>query len=304
LPIQKTGNPRFARYAWGVLTYNILVVLWGALVRATGSGAGCGNHWPLCNGEVVPQFAAAHTAIEFTHRLMTGVDGPMIVLLVVWAFRAFPRLHPARRGAVLSGVFLVTESLLGAGLVLLEKVGRNASVWWQTMHLLNTLTLLASLTLAAWWGSGHPRVRLTGRYRWMAAVSLAAVMLMGVTGVIAALGNTLFPAHSVAEGLAQDLDPQSHIFLRLRVFHPMLATLVGAWLLFFVVTAPPPTRHLGRGVILLFLLQAGLGVANWLLLAPVPLQLVHLLTADLLWVTLVLLCATVGERPFEKVGHA
>jgi heme A synthase len=297
--MEKTGNPRFARYAWGVLTYNLAVVLWGAFVRATGSGAGCGNHWPACNGEVIPRTPTLATLIEYTHRATSGIDLLLVALLVLWAFRVFPRGHDARFGAMLSAVFLITEALLGAGLVLLEKVARNASVWWQTTHLLNTLTLLASLTVAAWWGSGRPRIRLTGRYRWMAAVSLGAVMLMGVTGVVAALGDTLFPAHSVAEGLAQDLDPQSHIFLRLRVIHPMLATLLGAWLLFFVVTAPPRTRHFGRAVLALFLVQAGLGVANWLLLAPVWLQLVHLLTADLLWVMLVLLCATLGEKTVD-----
>jgi heme A synthase len=303
--MEKSGNPRFARYAWGVLTYNLAVVLWGAFVRATGSGAGCGNHWPACNGEVIPRTPTLATLSEFTHRATSGIDLLLVVLLVLWAFREFPKGHPARLGATLSGVFLVTEALLGAGLVLLEKVARNASVWWQTMHLLNTLTLLASLTLAAWWGSGHPRLRLTGRYRWMAAVSLAAVLLMGVTGVIAALGDTLFPARSLAEGLAQDLDPSSHIFLRLRALHPMLAALVGAWLVFFAVTASTASRTFGRAMLALFAAQIALGAANWLLLAPVWLQLVHLLVADLVWVTLVLLCATLlGERPVEKVAHS
>jgi heme A synthase len=296
-------NPRFARYAWGVLTYNLAVVLWGAFVRATGSGAGCGNHWPACNGEVIPRTPTLATLIEFTHRATSGIDLLLVVLLVLWAFREFPKGHAARLGATLSGVFLVTEALLGAGLVLLEKVAKNASVWWQTMHLLNTLTLLASLTLAAWWGSGHARVRLTGRYRWMAVVSLAAVMLMGVTGVVAALGDTLFPAHSVAEGLAQDIDPSSHIFLRLRVFHPMLAALVGAWLAFFAATAPVSARPFGRAVLALLAAQIALGIANWLLLAPVWLQIVHLLVADLLWVTLVLLCATLtGKGPVTKAA--
>ena len=47
--------PQFQKFAWAVLGWNILVVLWGAYVRASGSGAGCGNHWPFCNGEVVPR---------------------------------------------------------------------------------------------------------------------------------------------------------------------------------------------------------------------------------------------------------
>ncbi len=48
----------FSRYAWGVLLWNVLVALWGAYVRATGSGAGCGSHWPTCNGEILPRAPA------------------------------------------------------------------------------------------------------------------------------------------------------------------------------------------------------------------------------------------------------
>src|ERR1700732_3618630 len=96
------------RFAWAVVWYNVLVILWGALVRATGSGAGCGNHWPLCSGEVVPQTPALATLIEFTHRATSGIDVVLVAVLVVWAFRAFPRRHPARRGATLSGFFLAT----------------------------------------------------------------------------------------------------------------------------------------------------------------------------------------------------
>ena len=118
----------FARYAWAVLAYNLGVVLWGAFVRATGSGAGCGNHWPLCNGTATLHSASAATIIEFTHRVTSGLDLALVALLVVWAFRAFPRRHPVRLGATLSALFLITEALLGAALVLLEHVAKNASV--------------------------------------------------------------------------------------------------------------------------------------------------------------------------------
>ena len=66
---------RFAAAAWAVLAVNFVVVLWGAFVRASGSGAGCGSHWPRCNGQVIPQSPSAKTLVEFTHRMMTGVDG-------------------------------------------------------------------------------------------------------------------------------------------------------------------------------------------------------------------------------------
>src|SRR3954454_16176846 len=205
--MEKYGNARFARYAWSVLAYNVAVLLWGAYVRATGSGAGCGNHWPLCNGTVTPHSPTLATVIEFTHRATSGIDLALVAILAVWAFRAFPRLHPARLGATLSVVFLISEALIGAALVLLEHVAKNASSsrgYSLTTHLINTLTLLACLTLTAWWGMGRPRLRVAGRAAWFAGVSLLVVILMGVTGAIAALGDTLYPAASLSAGIAQD----------------------------------------------------------------------------------------------------
>src|SRR5579884_3755574 len=159
-PVPAKAKPYFARFAWCVLAYNIAVVLWGAYVRATGSGAGCGNHWPLCNGTVTPHSPTVATLIEFTHRASSGVDLALVALLVWWAFRTFPKGHAARLGAVLSAVFLMTEELIGAALVLLEHVAKNQSssrAWSLSTHLINTLTLLACLTLTAWWATGKPR---------------------------------------------------------------------------------------------------------------------------------------------------
>src|SRR5512138_1330366 len=107
----------FARFAWCVLGYHLAVIAWGGLVRATGSGAGCGQHWPTCNGQVVPRSAAAETLVEYTHRATSGVALLLVVVLFAWARRAFPRGHPARRAAAFSMVFILTEALLGAGLV-------------------------------------------------------------------------------------------------------------------------------------------------------------------------------------------
>jgi heme A synthase len=304
--MQKYGNARFTRYAWGVLAYNVAVVLWGAYVRATGSGAGCGNHWPLCNGTITPHSPTIATLIEFTHRVTSGIDLVLVAALVLWAFRAFPKWHPARLGAALSGVFLITEALLGASLVLLEHVANNPSTargYSLTAHLINTLTLLACLTLTAWWGSGRPPVRVAGRSGWLAGISLAVVVIMGVTGAIAALGDTLFPAASLAAGFAQDLAEGANIFVRLRVLHPMIAGLAAAWLVFYAATALPrgplPRRYALR-VGALLATQLAAGVLNLLLLAPVWLQILHLFLADLLWITLVMLCATMLAQDLRQ----
>ena len=297
----------FARYAWAVLAYNLAVVLWGAFVRATGSGAGCGKHWPLCNGTVTQHSPSAATIIEFTHRVTSGIDLALVALLVVWAFRRFPRRHPVRLGATLSALFLVTEALVGAALVLLQHVAKNASVsraYSLSTHLINTLTLLACLALTAWWSTERPAPSKSPPRRrsvWMAAVSLASFVLLGVSGAIAALGDTLFPASSLAAGLAQDMDPAANIFLRLRLFHPLIAATVGAWLLFYALSSAARRPDVsGRAWSLVALLAAQIvaGVVNVLLLAPVWMQIVHLLLADLLWIALVLLsAATLKSQP-------
>ncbi len=291
---------RFATFAWAVLAYNLAVVLWGAYVRATGSGAGCGNHWPLCNGPVTPQTPAGATLIEFTHRVTSGLDLMLVAALLLWASRAYPKRHRVRLGATLSAVFLVTEALLGAALVLLNHVARNASssrAWSLSAHLINTLTLLACLALTAWWASGRAAVRLRGRPAWMAATTLAVFAVLGVSGAIAALGDTLFPASSLAAGFARDFDPSANLFVRLRVWHPLIAAGAGAWMLYYALSAASAFsaggvgRRLSYAVLALAGCQLAAGAINVLLLAPVGMQLVHLLLADLLWIALVLLSA-------------
>jgi heme A synthase len=274
-----------------MLAYNIAVVLWGAYVRATGSGAGCGNHWPLCDGTVMLVSPNAHKMIEFTHRAMTGLDTPLVVLLVVWAFRAFPRQHPVRLAAAISGVFLVTEALIGALLVKIQHVAQNADAYTESAHLVNTLSLLACFALTAWFASGNPAPKLRGKAAWMAAASLAAVMLLSLTGVIAALGDTLFPAPTLAAGLAQDFNPSSSLLLRLRGLHPLIAAAVGAWLTMYAVGRLRIAKAAALQVVVLVWLQLMAGLVNFLLQAPVWMQIVHLLIADLLWISLVLLCA-------------
>ncbi len=293
-PARATGVRPLATFAWGVLAYNLAVILWGAVVRVTGSGAGCGDHWPLCNGTVTPLSPGVHTLIEFTHRAMSGLDLALVGGLAVWAFRAYPRGHAVRLGAALSGLFLITEALIGAGLVLLKLVARNATAWSQSLHLVNTLGLVACLTLTAWWASGRAAVRPRGRAAWMGGVGLVSFALLGVSGIIAALGDTLFPARSLAEGWAQDFNPAASLFLRLRIWHPAIAAAVGLWLLFWALAAAGAggmVRRLAYAVLAVMLLQMAAGALNLLLLAPVWLQLTHLLLADLLWISMVLLVA-------------
>lgn len=290
----------FARYAAAVLAFTVGVILWGAFVRISGSGAGCGNHWPLCNGVVVPLAPPTAMLIEFTHRMMSGLDGIAIGVLVVWAFRAFPRRHPVRLGAVLTAIFLATEVLVGAALVKLEHVARNASVgraYSLSGHLINTLTLLACLTLTIWWAAGGARLTLRGRAAWLTIPGLALFVILGISGAIAALGDTLFPARSLAEGFRQDLEPAASIFVRLRLFHPLLAVGTAAWLGFYAAMQRHKAGWLGWSLLGLVMLEIAAGGLNLWLLAPWWMQMVHLLLADLAWIALVLVCASALQQP-------
>ena len=109
---------RLARYCWFVLVYNLAVIAWGAYVRATGSGAGCGAHWPLCNGEIMIRPESVKQAIEFSHRVSSGLALVAVVAMVVWAWKITKPGEPVRLGAGLSLGFMLSEAALGAGLVL------------------------------------------------------------------------------------------------------------------------------------------------------------------------------------------
>ena len=296
MPVELSKR-RFTRFAWAALVLNVGVVLSGAIVRATGSGAGCGNNWPECNGEIIPTSPTVHTIIEFSHRLMNGADLPVVALLIWWAFRLYPRRHPVRVASVLAGVFLVTEALIGAGLVLFDQVGQNVSAsrgWWLSGHFLNTLTLLAVLALAAWWSGARPIARWSGTSAVAAGASLAAFAILGISGAIAALGDTLFPATSLAAGLARDFAPSANLWVRLRLFHPMIAGAAAVWLGYYAlsrVSRRPDLRP--HALVLLALVGAQIvaGVCNLILLAPVWMQILHLLLADCVWIALVTFCA-------------
>jgi heme A synthase len=305
---------RFAKYAWSVLAFNFAVILWGAYVRATQSGAGCGSHWPLCNGVVIPVAPAVETLVEYAHRLSSGLSLLLVVGLFVWAFRAYPKRGHVRLGASLSMLFIVTEALVGAGLVLFQWVARDESlgrVLAIPVHLANTFLLLASLTLTAWWASGGKRLVLKGQgpALWGLGLGLLGVLILGMTGAVTALGDTLFPSTSLGEALQQDFSSTAHILTRLRIWHPVIAISVGFYLLFLagllaMLHSGSQVRRPAIMLGVLFICQLFAGLVNVLLLAPVWMQLIHLFLADLVWISLVLLAAgRLSLEPEELSQH-
>lgn len=284
----------FARLATANLIYCVVVILWGAFVRATGSGAGCGAHWPLCNGELIPQSPVLETVIELAHRLTSGVFLLLAALQLLVSFKIFPKGHPCRRWTQISFGLLVFEALIGASLVLLELVAQNSSVaraFAVGGHLVNTMILLASLTITQWLVKFEalPKSLFTGPVFKKVALSFVLLLALGASGAVVALGDTLFPAQSIKAGLLMDIDPNSSFLIKLRVWHPLLAVLSSFYILFVGNWAMNKlSRGMGliqaRMMIAAILMQLAIGTLNLFLLVPVWTQMLHLLMANVLWI--------------------
>jgi heme a synthase len=300
-----TSRRFFARFAFAVLLYNLPVILWGAYVRVSFSGDGCGANWPTCNGQIIPQAMAAPMAIEFTHRAMTSVDTIAVLALVVWAFFAFPKKHAVRRYASFSLIFLLIEALLGAGLVLFRYVAKDQSagrIWYLSAHLTNTMLLLAALTITAWLAySGRARLRLFSAPKPL-LFALALTIFVSISGAITALGDTLFPASSLAAGVRSDFAASAALLLRLRVLHPAIAIAGALYLVWIALRVRLP--RVSAAVLLAVFVQVAAGMLNLLLLAPLSLQLIHLLLADLLWIAVVWLVLDAVPRAPDEAGFA
>ena len=304
----RTPSAALRRFAWGVLVYFVATILWGTIVRATGSGAGCGDHWPLCNGTVMQQSPTIQTVIEFTHRVTAALDLIFVLGLLVWSWRRTVSGHLARWAAAAAVFLTLTEAVLGALLVKLGLTAQSRSPLRAPMlalHLSNTLLLVAALAMAA-----HFLARRTG-FRWReirisapvgTTIGMISVMIVGVTGSMAALGDTLFPATTLGGSLQQDFAADSNWLLRWRWMHPTVAILASIFLIWLLIRAsrrggPWDNRSLSALVVGLLAAQYVLGALDVWLLAPVWMQVVHLLGADALWTALVVLTARLTLLP-------
>ncbi len=290
----------FAKYAWFTLAWNLVVILWGVFLRASKSGDGCGQHWLTCQGEVIPSAPELKTVIEYSHRITSFLAFVAVLVLVIWAYRAFEKGSRLRRTTLLSFIFVVTEALVGAGLVLTGNTAENLTAvrpLWMAGHLINTFILLAFLTLTARYAccGEPPPIRLAGKYKAAIAVGIAAVFIVGVTGSIAALAHMVFPSGTLAEGVAKDLDPAANYLVRLRLLHPITAILTSVFLVFLTGWLSKESgneasvKRWSNILALLVLGQIAFGSATLLMLAPIMMQLGHLLLADLIWISYVLL---------------
>lgn len=288
-----------ARFAWLVVAYNVAVILWGGYVRASGSGAGCGRRWPLCNGEILPLTTQSQTLIEFMHRVTSAVSLVLLSFLVVWCWKRTSKGDWARYSAFCGLFLLLNEALLGALLVWFDHVGSDPSTahaLFLSLHFANTLLLLAALALTARWLSNRERrfvVFAEPHERITTALGLISVMVIGMTGSLASLGDAIFPAGSLRHALIQDFSSNSHLLLRLRLLHPVAAVTGSIYVLWLLWSFWWKEDH-SRWTLALtgtLIAQIALGVMNVIWLAPVWLQMTHLLVADLFWIMLVVASA-------------
>jgi heme a synthase len=310
MAVAHIDDDKICRLAWlakATLLATLAVIVWGAFVRASGSGAGCGSHWPTCNGEIVPHPKSFKTLVEVTHRITSGLDLLLVVALAFCSFRWLPKGHPGRAAGALSLFFMLTEAGVGAGIVLFEYVADNASVaraTWMGVHLTNTFLLLAAIGASVTFARGDlPEKRGLRRWSdWLLLGLASALLLVGISGAIAALGDTLFPAASLTAGFAADASPTAHVLLRLRVLHPLFAVLTAALGLYAASrvhgeSASPVVKRAALDLGVLVGVQVALGFLNLALLAPTAMQLLHLLAADLVWLALVRLALLARREP-------
>jgi heme A synthase len=278
-----------ARYSWVYIAYLVGVILFGAWVRITGSGAGCGDHWPLCNGEVIPRDLPTTRIIELTHRVTSGISGLFGIYLLFKAWKS-----SARGWAIASFVFLLLEGFIGAVLVKKELVAGDASVSRAiviSLHLLNTLALVFCTVAVA--VKASPVARVSGvwsRPVWI--LGLFAVVLTSMSGAITALGDTLFPTQpafgpELIAKIREDLNATQHFLVRLRLIHPVVAAASAAMLLALLAKLQRATKDkwaltglaLCAAQVLLGLLNIQLGAPGWM-------QIAHLAMAQALWIVL------------------
>ena len=299
-------NRGFARYAWAVLAYNILVILFGALVRATGSGNGCGANWPLCDGALIPDSSNLAQVIEYTHRFTSALAGLLVIILFVWAFRAYRPGHTVRRAAVGSLIFILTEGAVGAGLVLLELVGENDSLaraYWMAGHLINTFLLLGALSMTAWWATvldaddiRRPIRLRNGRLALLVGAGL--LLIMAGRRRVTALGDTLYPPASVGEVARTAED--AHFTGRCASGTVLAASAIYLYIVLATTMRDrhqPGVQRWARIAQLLVATQIAAGFVNVILLAPLWMQVVHLFLADSVWIALLLVGANALAAP-------
>ena len=288
---------------WAVLAFLVLLVLNGDIVQATGSGAGCGETWPRCDGSMLPGLGDWETRIEFSHRIMTLLLSFGFVALAIGALRWYPKGHTVRRAVAWATVLLFIEIVLGALLVVFGWVEHDASIGRvivDGIHLVNTFLLVGATALVAWFASGGRPFKIDlkrGRSDQLAVTGFVVILLIGISGAINSLADTLY----FDDAVIVEETPIANILVNIRGIHPALA--IGGGIAVFLIV-----RYLAQGAMglshkLALVVQGTVwaqfvvGMLNIVLLTPMESQVVHLLLADVLWITYLFFVAELLAEP-------
>jgi len=268
------------------LVTSILSILAGAIVRATGSGDGCGASWPTCNGKVLPSLNTTSEIIEFSHRSISGI---LLIITLLLFIKSKDQGTPSLHKKIINYLtfFVLLEALIGAVIVIYEWVGLNSSlprIIAVPLHLVNTFALLAFYTLI-FFLLRESENDLENFFDQRLKIAFILFFLTGATGSITALADVLFPSASFIEGLSDDFDSTSEILTRLRIVHPIVSTVLSIFLFsesnrfknIFGINASAIKILVITGVVL--------GTLNVVSNIILPLSILHLLLADLLWIT-------------------
>ena len=270
------------------LTTSILSILAGAIVRATGSGDGCGASWPTCNGRVIPSLETSSEIIEFSHRSISGVL--LIVTLLLFIKSKDPDT-PLLHKKIINYLtfFVLLEAAIGAVIVIYEWVGLNSSlprIIAVPLHLVNTFALLGFYTLI-FYLLRESENKLSNFFDKRIKIAFVLFFLTGATGSITALADVLFPSASFVEGFIEDFDSTSEVLTRLRILHPFVSTILSIFLFSESNRFKKEFAIDTSTIKVLVIVGVILGVLNVVSNIILPLSILHLLLADLLWITYV-----------------
>ncbi len=288
----------FQKLSLCMIAYTLIVILWGAYVKISHSGDGCGKSWPLCHDNWVPAGRHMSTWIEFSHRVSSGLYGILVLLMIVLAFKTYPTHHPLRKAMVFTGFFTLSEALLGAVLVLAGLVGSNDSVfraYVMALHLVNSLLLVASFVLVYDWAlyKVHESRAKFSPLAPKIVIMICLFLIIASSGGIASLSTTLFPSESLFSGLVEDFSKDSHFLVRIRISHPLAATLLGGLLIYMsfylgAKTSNPVLQKRLQALTYLLIFGVALGYVTLFALSPIFLKFAHLIWAYGIWIVLIL----------------
>jgi heme A synthase len=285
------------KYSLFLLVYSIFAITFGAVVRATGSGAGCGSNWPFCQDEVNLTASQMETVIDFTHRLSSGLTIIFVLILLVWVFKIYEKKSKIRSAARFVFFFVIVQTLIGAGLILFNPVGENSSIIKAliiTLHLVNSFFLLASnAILYEWVKDGEPKKLLvTKNAKQLFTLMAILFLVLGASGTITALGDTIFSDNLLTQGVKQNFSGENFL-LQLRVYHPIIAVMIGLGIYFIYNNFLKKSKNeklnrYSKCLAGLFLSQLFFGVLTLILNSPIWMQLIHLFLAEIIWIIFIL----------------